>query len=224
MKSRLRHVQRLRHHAAAVDQEEQDDWVKLQQGTSHDRAVRHALLDPALRHPECDQRRDRQARGNGKSFEVLGLAVGVLGHVAGGDVEARKASETGENKAGKEKLVEASAHAGSKRNHGGSNAEGDLKHSVSWRSRMTGMFSAKTHEIRQRVQLRAHQAALFPPPRDHAVKEVKQQAERHKRQRRPQVSRLVSGTQAVAHGELNRHDATEAVHERDEVGKVVRAD
>lgn len=35
---------------------------------------------------------------------------------------------------------------------------------------------------------------------------------------------LVRRTEAVAEGELDRHDTTEAVHEGDEVGKVVGAD
>jgi hypothetical protein len=81
-----------------------------------------------------------------------------------------------------------------------------------------------THKIRQRVELRTHQAALSPPPRDHAVKEVEQKAKRHESQGCPQVTGLVRRAEAVAQGELDRHDTAEAVHEGDEVGEVVGAD
>jgi hypothetical protein len=81
-----------------------------------------------------------------------------------------------------------------------------------------------THKIRQRVELCAHQAALSPPPRDHAVEEVEQKAERHQSQGCPQVAGLVRRAEAVAQGELDRHDTAEAVHEGDEVGEVVSAD
>jgi hypothetical protein len=81
-----------------------------------------------------------------------------------------------------------------------------------------------THKIRQRVELCAHQAALSPPPRNHAVEEVEQEAERHERQGSPQVAGLVGRAEAVAEGELDRHDTAEAVHEGDEVGEVVGAD
>jgi len=80
------------------------------------------------------------------------------------------------------------------------------------------------HKIRQRVELCAHQAALSPPSCDHAVKEVEQKAERHQRQGSPQVAGLVGRAEAVAQGELDRHDTAEAVHEGDEVGEVVGAD
>jgi len=86
------------------------------------------------------------------------------------------------------------------------------------------VLCGSAHKIRKRVELCAHQAALSPPPCDHAVKEVEQQAERHQRQGSPQVTGLVSGTEAVAQGELDRHDTAEAVHEGDEVGEVVGAD
>jgi hypothetical protein len=81
-----------------------------------------------------------------------------------------------------------------------------------------------THEICQGVQLCAHQATLSPPSCNHSVEEVKQHAKRHECQSDPQVACLVGGTEAVAHGELDRHDAAEAVHEGDEVGEVVGAD
>jgi hypothetical protein len=84
--------------------------------------------------------------------------------------------------------------------------------------------SGSAHKIRQRVKLCAHQAALSPPPRNHAVKEVEQEAERHQRQGSPQVAGLVGRAEAVAQGELDRHDTAEAVHEGDEVGEVVGAD
>ena len=80
-----------------------------------------------------------------------------------------------------------------------------------------------THKICQRVQFCAHQATLLPPSCNHSVEEVKQQAKRHERQSRPQVAGLVSWTKAVTHGELDGHDAAEAVHEGDEVGEVVGA-
>lgn len=78
-----------------------------------------------------------------------------------------------------------------------------------------------THKIGERVQLCTHQAALLPPPRDHAVEEIKQQAEWHECQSGPQVTSILRRSKAVAHGELDRHDAAEAIHEGDEVRKVV---
>lgn len=87
-----------------------------------------------------------------------------------------------------------------------------------------GVLPDFTHKIRQRVELRTHQTALSPPPCDHAVEEVEQEAERHERQGCPQVTGLVRRAEAVAQGELDRHDTAEAVHEGDEVGEVVGAD
>jgi len=55
-----------------------------------------------------------------------------------------------------------------------------------------------TYKVCQRVQLRAHQAALASPSCNHAVKEVEKQAERHESQSCPQVASLVRRTKAVA--------------------------
>lgn len=84
-------------------------------------------------------------------------------------------------------------------------------------------LSERTHKVCQRVQFCAHQAALLPPSCNHSVEEVKQHAEWHKRQGRPQVAGLVRRAKAVAHGELDRHDTAEAIHEGDEVREVVGA-
>lgn len=122
----LRHMQRLRQHAASVGQEEEHGRVELEQGAGQESAIRNGALNPALGNPECHQCHDRQARGDRKALEVLGFAVGVLGHVAGGDVEAGKTCETGEHEAGKEELVKGSAHASGEGADRGSDAERDL--------------------------------------------------------------------------------------------------
>lgn len=102
-------MQCLGQHAAAVRQEEERDRVEFQKGASKDSTIRHVRQNPALGQPECQQTHDRQACGDGEAFEVLGLAICVFGNVAGGDVEASQTCETGENEAGEEELVEASA-------------------------------------------------------------------------------------------------------------------
>ena len=80
-----------------------------------------------------------------------------------------------------------------------------------------------TYQIRQRIQLLPHQTALLPPPRHHTIKEVEEHAQRHEGEGEPEAAG-VAGVDAVAHGGGDGHEAAEAVHERDEVGQVVRAD
>lgn len=84
-------------------------------------------------------------------------------------------------------------------------------------------FITKTHQIRQRIQLRAHQTTLLPPPCDLAIEKVEEQPKRHEAQREPEVERA-RGVDAVPHGGGDGHEAAEAVHEGDEVGEVVGAD
>ena len=116
-------MQRLGQHAASVSQEEDHSRVELEEGAGQESTIRNVALDPALGDPEGHQAHDRQAGGDRKAFEVLGFAVGVLGHVAGGDVEAGKAGEAGEDEAGEEELVEGSAHASGEGGDRGSDAE-----------------------------------------------------------------------------------------------------
>jgi hypothetical protein len=116
-------VQRLGQHAASVSQEENHSRVELEHGACQESTIRDVALDPALGDPEGQQPHDRQAGGDRQAFEVLGFAVGVLGHVAGGDVEAGKTRETGEHEAGEEELVEGSTHAGGEGTDRGSDAE-----------------------------------------------------------------------------------------------------
>jgi len=119
-------VQRLGQHAASVSQEEEHGRVELEQGAGQESAIWNVALDPALGNPEGHQAHDRQARGDREAFKVLGFAVGVLRHVAGGDVEAGEAREAGEYEAGEEQLVEGGAHAGGEGGDRGRDAEGDL--------------------------------------------------------------------------------------------------
>lgn len=81
----------------------------------------------------------------------------------------------------------------------------------------------QTYQIRQRIKLLPHQAALVPPSRDLAIEEIEEQPKRHERQRHPYVGRLVRRAHAVAHRGEDGHDAAEAVHERDEISEVVGA-
>jgi hypothetical protein len=67
-----------------------------------------------------------------------------------------------------------------------------------------------------------HKTTLASPSRHLAIEEVEEQAEWHKAERHPQV-RLVLRVDAVPHGRGYRHEATEAIHEGDEVGKMVGA-
>ena len=85
------------------------------------------------------------------------------------------------------------------------------------------MFMCETYQICQRVQLLTHKTALASRPCDHAIEEVEEQPERHKPQREPEF-RLVGRIDAVAHGRGYRHEAAEAIHERDQVGKMICAD
>lgn len=79
------------------------------------------------------------------------------------------------------------------------------------------------HQIGQRIELGSHQTALFPHTRDHTIEEVEEETERHESQSSPEVA-SVRWSEAVAHRGHDRHDAAEAVHEGDQVGKVVGAD
>ncbi len=68
-----------------------------------------------------------------------------------------------------------------------------------------------------------HDTALVPPSRHLPIEEIEEQAQRHEAKCEPQV---VPGSRvdAVAHGRGDGHEAAEAVHQRDEVGKMVGAD
>lgn len=82
---------------------------------------------------------------------------------------------------------------------------------------------SSTHQICQRIELLAHQTTLASSSRYHAVEEVEEQPERHEPQRHPQVA-FVTRIDAVSHRGRDGHEPTKSVHQRDEVGKVVRAE
>ena len=72
----------------------------------------------------------------------------------------------------------------------------------------------RTNQVRETVQLLAHQAALAAPPRHLAVHEVEEQAERHERQRRPRVAERARRPEAVPQRAEDGHEAAEACGEK----------
>jgi hypothetical protein len=58
----------------------------------------------------------------------------------------------------------------------------------------------KTYQISQRVQFLAHQTTLLPPSRNLPIHKVKEQAERHERQRSPEISVVIRLAETIPHG------------------------
>lgn len=69
---------------------------------------------------------------------------------------------------------------------------------------------AGTYQVCERVQLLSHETALLPPPRNLAVKSIKEEAKRQETQRQPEMTERVGVAQAIAQGGEYRHDAAEA--------------
>ena len=66
------------------------------------------------------------------------------------------------------------------------------------------------YQIRQRIKLLTHQATLLPPPRDLSIHEIEEQTERHESQRGPEIGMCGGGTETIAHGGEDGHDAAKA--------------
>jgi len=67
-----------------------------------------------------------------------------------------------------------------------------------------------TYQIRQRIQLLPHQAALPSPPRHLPIHEVEEKPKRHESERCPYWAVGVCGAEAVSHGAEDGHKAAKA--------------
>ncbi|KAI4210193.1 MAG: hypothetical protein LQ351_006947 [Letrouitia transgressa] len=79
-----------------------------------------------------------------------------------------------------------------------------------------------TNQISQRVQLLTHQTALLPPPRNFSVHEIEEEAKGHEREGCPYWAVCIRGSEAVAHGREDRHEAAEACQKGGRKGKSVK--
>lgn len=108
---RLRHVQSLTTHEAAVNQEQEHDGVDLERGAREPSAAWHGVEDAVLRHPPGHEGVEPQRRGDGRALEVARLARRILGDVGCRDVEAGQAREAAEHEDGETGMVEGCAEA-----------------------------------------------------------------------------------------------------------------
>ncbi len=72
------------------------------------------------------------------------------------------------------------------------------------------MGGGEAYQVRERIQLLPHHAALLPPPGHLAVEEVEEQAEGEEAERRPEVAVRCRVAEAVAHGGKDGGDTAEA--------------
>lgn len=120
---RLRHMQSLGDHQAAMDQEQDDDGVELKCGALKPHAEWDLVQDPSLRDPVCHQCVRTQARGNGGSLEIAGLAGGIVGDVGGCHVESCQTGQAAQHKDGQEDVVESRAQTDRESHAGGCKTE-----------------------------------------------------------------------------------------------------
>lgn len=120
---RLRNVNGLARHEAAVHHKDQDDGVDLEDAAGKPQAAGEVIVDPAAVHPVGHQGVQAQAGGYGCALKVLRLAGGVLGDRGGGHVEAGQAGQAAEHEEGQADVVERGAHADGEGNDRGGEAE-----------------------------------------------------------------------------------------------------
>lgn len=71
-------------------------------------------------------------------------------------------------------------------------------------------WNGETHQIREGIQLLAHQATLLPPPRHPPVHEVEEQAKGQEGEREVQQRSVGGVAEAVAEGREDGEDAAKA--------------
>ncbi|KFY20136.1 hypothetical protein V493_07741 [Pseudogymnoascus sp. VKM F-4281 (FW-2241)] len=157
-------------------------------------------MHPPLPHPIRHQRHNRQRGRDGRALKVCRLARRVLGHVGDCDVEAREACEAAEHEEGEDEVVGGGAEADCEGGGGGGDAEGYLfrEWQLAYCSVILSRFvlyflftshhrgdGKTTYQVSERIEFLPHQAALPTPPRDLPIEEIKEQPQRHKRQRSP---------------------------------------
>lgn len=67
-----------------------------------------------------------------------------------------------------------------------------------------------TYQISQRIQFLTHQTALPSPPSNLTIHEIKEEAERHKRQRGPQIAIVCRLAETVSKTGEDGHDTAES--------------
>lgn len=107
--------------------EDESGGVELKYRTFGNDTERNLVVDPALADPVGDQGDNAQRGGSWETFEVFGLAVGILGYAVGGDIEASKTEKTAESEGGEKEVVKGSSHANCDRCDGRGDTEGDLQ-------------------------------------------------------------------------------------------------
>lgn len=123
---RLRYVQRLAGHQAAVNEEHEHNGVELQSRAREPETAGNLVEYPALRDPVGHQGVDAQRSRNGGALEVARLAGGVVGDVSRRDVEARETSQAAKHEDSQEHVVDSGAQTETEGHTGGSKAEGNL--------------------------------------------------------------------------------------------------
>lgn len=164
---RLRDVDGLARHQAAVEHKQQRNRVQFVGGAGKPGAQRQVVEDPILADPVGHERVEAQARGDGRALKVGRLAGLVLGNDGGRHVEAGETGEAAEDEEGEQNVVDGGADTDREGNGGGGDTKGD--------------------EVGEGIELLAHHAALLAPAGDLAVHGVEEEAERQEGEGKPEV-------------------------------------
>jgi hypothetical protein len=141
---------------------------------------------PLVDQERHDARHSQTRKRYRRPFEILRLACLVFRQHRDCDVEPRKACKAAEDEKGQQHLVDGGAEDAGKGCRCGGDAEGD--------------------EVRERVQLLAHEGGLFTPAGDFAVEEVEKEAAGHEAEGEPEIGGVGGVAETVAHGGEDGHD------------------
>jgi len=197
-------MEALASHEDTAEHKQASQRMELKRRAGKGRSERDVLENPVLRDEVCHERSNGEGRWNGSSFEVLRLSSCILWKSGNGDVESSEASKTAEDEEGEEEVIDWSTKTDCESCNSWGNSEGD--------------------QISQRVLLLTHQTTLSPPSRNHSVKKIEEEAERHESQSSPQVPIVRRFAKTVSQAGENGHNTTEAIEFSDDIGKVKGSD
>lgn len=126
VRSRLGHTHRLTRHQTSMNHKHHHNGVYLQHRALEPHAQRHSLVNPPGIYPVGHDGVETEGSGNRGALKVLGLPGGILGHIGGGDVEARETGQAAEDKESEAEVVERGADANGKGDYGRGETKGDL--------------------------------------------------------------------------------------------------
>jgi hypothetical protein len=95
-KLRLGDVELLADHEASMSHKDQSSRVELEYRALGNDTEGNLTVDPTLANPVGDQGDNTEGCRCGKTFEVFGLAIGILGYTVGADVETSKTEKSAE--------------------------------------------------------------------------------------------------------------------------------